>query len=635
MLRVTYTKEELRALLLDTVQNDKKHKHYPRTVDYAKFCYQIMTGDDQRDLVVTYKAKESEEQKKQRMRVYNSRTKYVSGKVMSVFDKTKRADNLIEVIRYEGESAKSADKIAQLEKRLADFYEGGHLKKWLDDTYQRLNFYDPNAFLVCEFANYDMVKKDVWTFPLEFSSEQAINYEYHNGELAWLIVRTRIKLIEVDGKGKKQEKDGWEYRMYAPDWTLLLEQVPERPEGNYRTIAQKDGQPEQRVRLKMAGGKEAEFSYVEYETKSKYMPAVQVGYLRDPKTQNATFVSPLDRAEELLRDLIVTKSEYDIAKALHGFLQKFAYAEKCDFRMHEPPDQCDGGLMRHTKTQCPKCKGSGLLVHKSVQDVILVEMPDVAEGDKAMKLADMVYYASIPDNMIKLLRDDLDQLVREVMEAVFNANVFVRADLVKTATEVNWQTESTSNVLSDYGDKESDIYKLFVRITAVHLLIEDDLVVEHKFSSDWKLETVDQLLVRRKSALDAGAPQEILDRIDEALMAKQYADDQEAVIKAKVKSLWLPFRDKNEANLAMVLAVLPDDDPDKVLWTYFNKVFTALELAHKDFYHFNPTRQKDLIYEEVGKLAEEMRARKPARPAFPLDTPPADEDDEDEGGQQE
>ena len=76
-----FTPEGLFAILTRRVSEDTPHRDYQRTVDHAKWCYQIVTGDDQKEILVSYKVRETQKQVDQRIRITNSRTQYVANKV--------------------------------------------------------------------------------------------------------------------------------------------------------------------------------------------------------------------------------------------------------------------------------------------------------------------------------------------------------------------------------------------------------------------------------------------------------------------------------------------------------------------------------------------------------------------------
>ena len=102
-----YSPDELLNILQNVISEKKVHANYSHVVALAKLFRQIMTGNDQNELIVSYKTRETTEQKEQRIHLYNSRTAYVSNKVLSQFKEVERADKTVDNIWYENEGPES------------------------------------------------------------------------------------------------------------------------------------------------------------------------------------------------------------------------------------------------------------------------------------------------------------------------------------------------------------------------------------------------------------------------------------------------------------------------------------------------------------------------------------------------
>ena len=606
---------QLLELLKPVAIDGYRHKHYDHTKKVAKWCYQMMTGDDQREYLVQYKNSETGEQKENRIKIYSSLTQYVSHKTMKAFDAVKRVDNIKEVLEYPEQGETQTKKIEEIRERLAKFYNNSHAKNYLHEAFQFFNFYDPNGFLVIEMENLDQLEKDVWTYPLEVTSKEAVDYKRRNGDLQYLTIMLPCKYKEKTDKNEVEEKEGCAYTIYAADKAIRITELGEPgkavvPEG-IGTIELKSEQSD----------KATLFRYEEFETKSKVVPAIQFGYLKDPRTQRQTFVSPLYPAEKILKDLIITKSEYDLAKALHGFLQKFAFAEPCDFSMRPekgPRLNCNEGIMTDG-SECPACKGTGYKLHHTVQDVILYELPRQGEGN-GIKLADMVHYQEIPDHLIKAQKEDCEELANKVSKAVFNTEIFERSQVVETATAKRIDLDSVYNVLSEYSDHFALMYKFIVYITAVHLKNDDELSNEYVFPHDFKLESLMELIINRAEMVKAGVPMDAIFKQDLAIIERQYADDAETIARMAARLSWKPFYDKRENELMYVISTLDDDDFEKVLWTYYDRIMTDIEnekTKHK-FHELDYSDQKEIIEKKVGEYQEKIREsiEKRTPPAF-------------------
>lgn len=613
--------EALKELLINTIQKELRHKHYQRTVDLAKFYRQIVTGEDQDELIISYKLRETDDQKKARIRLTNSRTQYVSGRIIQTYAKIERSDNIVDNIKYETDSA--SKNLELLDSRLAEFYEGKHLDNYLFEALELIVFIDANAFMVCELDNSDPINSYPTTYPFEVSAEQAINFHYKNGILQWLICELPHKYIKYD-RERTEEHKGSRFTIYAADYAIVCEHADLR-----------DGKPilkEGWILLNIKkGDDDCWYYYREYITMSKVCPARRVGYIKDPETQGQTCLSPLHKAEKIFRDLVNAKSEYDLSRALHGFMQKYVYAPPCD-NVSEG-DKCRNGYFNDGK-KCDVCKGKGVMVHTTVQDAILLKMPDSKE--EHIPLSEMVHYVQIPDYILTNQVQELERLEVKTATAIFNTNVFDRSDVAITATEKRIDLDSVYNALSQYAANYSELKKFFVTLTAIHLRIDDGLIVEHEFPSDFALESLDQLLLQRKAAIDAGAPYQIISRIDNAIMMKQNQDDPDTVLFNQAMNRFRPFREKTPEERMFIIGTLEEDDKNKVLWIYFEDVFN--DIKHTEtapFHQMKYARQKETVEKYLQPYVDAAKLKKEENKAMQLSIQGGfqgeDPNDEDEG----
>lgn len=576
--------------IISIIQNNTRHIDYDRTVAHAKFCRQIMTGEDQDELIVSYKPRESDEQKKQRISLYNSRTKHCANRIVTTFKEVERADITVDNYGYEQDEQAKERKEA-LNSRLTA-YAGVGLKKYVHDAARRLNFYDPNTWVVTEF--YQSEKKDyVHPYPLEIFSSQAIMFEYENGTLQYL-VGMWPETVTIDGKEVKRNK----YTLYGIGVAYTLKDLGEKDKAKI--------DPETDTIIIKIDKQDHVFSLETFNTGYDFVPAVRVGYKKDPKTFWRTFVSPLDPAEHVFKDIINTKSEYDLHRALHGFLQKYQYVDKCNFT-REGNDRCLNGVMSNSNIQCPKCKGSGVMIHTSVQDVIFMAKPDSpVEG---FKLSDMTHYVEIPQHVIDRHVNDLEKLEKDVSLAIFNSNVFDRSEIAVTATEKRLNLQSVYNEFTDFSENVSQLFISLATQSATAMGVEKGLIVSHKISKDYALETVDELLIQRKSAVDSGAPYDVLQTIDFSIMTKQNADNQAYIEMLRAQETWRPWKDKSKEEIIFLLSSLDQWDPDRMLYIYFDKVFTKIWAtdATASFHKMTFENQETEVLKIVSSLIDEKK----------------------------
>lgn len=625
--------DQLDEIIKDTIIYDRRHKHYNRTVNLAKLYKQLITGEDQSELLVSYRPRESEAQKMQRVQLTNSATKHICEKIINQFKETDKVDNIVDEIIFKGNDAAAQKKTDEINERLSSFHQNESVKKYLDEAFRHLNFYDPNTWLIVELHPITQLNPRPFTYPVEIYSDQAINYYKENGILQWFIARQpkKIKVQPSDISNQNQTqnqkkpilKDGYKYMIYGPDYAIVYDElgnadeVPEdasvvRLKMEYSQQSDVSSQIQNIIQQqslissqspKIPGqGIERTFAVTTYNTKSKINPAICVGYLPDAETNRETFVGILNPAEKILKDILRAKSEYDMANACHGFLQKFMYGQKCDDRA------CMDGRYKD-QTTCTTCKGTGLKYHTSIQDVILISTPEMKE--EHIPLSDFVHYVQIPETLIDRHKLDVQQYEKDVSKAIFNVNVFDRSEIAVTATEKKLDLRNIYNVFSPFGDRWSSVYKHIVLVTAIHLQMDEGLVIEHKFPSDFKLDSVDELLLQRKEAKDAGAPYDVIRYIDLQILSKQNVDNQEVVAMVDAMEYWKPFKSKSDQERSYALSQLSPDDDSKLLWMHWDRIWQMIDMDYiKDsskpaFHKIPKDKQWEVLNGEIERIRQE------------------------------
>lgn len=617
MKPLNISKEALKEKLFQVVSKQEFHPHYQRTVDLAKFYKQVNTGDNQAELLVQYKPNETRAQKEQRIRIPNTRTPYLVNKLMSVYNELEQVDNVVDNLYFDNEGKDSTKKITRLKQRLDYFYHDTSLKNYLFETLKFLNFYDPNAFLVIEYERFQNDSYP-WTYPLEVYAEQVMNFEYKHGVLQWLVARHTKEIVENEGTAHERVRDGYKYTIYGPQWSFVLEEV-----GSY------DETPQgwERLQLEVENNREAlDFVFQEFNTKNRTCPAVRVGYIMDPLTGRETCVSCHHPAEHIFRKLINEVAEDDLAMALHGFLQKFAYAPVCEWTNVETGDVCINGRLSQSNDVCPNCNGEGILVHKTVQDVILMKKPQ--DKEEHIPLSQMVHYVQIPTELVKMRKEEIAKLEKDVSLAIFNTNTFERSEVAVTATEKRLNLRNVYNVIGVYGENWIRIYKHCVRQTAQHLEALDSLVVEYGFPSDFRMDTMEELIQQRSMAVQAGSPYEIVNGIDMAILSKQFRDDAKYVEIVKARENFRPFREKTLNERMFVLSQLPEDNYFRILYSYFIEIMTEVEDEHPKFYEFKPDRQRGILEDKVDSWKERYGIEQPTAVAQSFRGTAADQQEE-------
>lgn len=593
-----YDKSELDKFIEDTAVHGHRHEYYSHTVSIADFAMKIMTGDNQDDIIIEYKTKESEKARKQRVRVTNSLTQKVANSVKSQYEELARVDNVVEQFYYENDGDAQQIKVDEITAAISNFYENDTLTKYLHEKVLHLNFYDPNAFIVCEAAyqkNDTLRQNKPQPYPLEIYSNQAVNYQFENGVLGWLVARQETKFTSKRDRNKEIKLPL--YTLYAAEWTIQMQEVDD--EADYQVL---DGWELRNYVLE--GGTTKTFLVKDHHTLMKVCPAIRVGYYKDPETNLNTCVTPLWPAEHIFRDMIWTKSEYDLCRALHGFYQKFIYAPLCEY-VDDHGHKCNRGKCGHDI--CPACDGAGVLVHTTVQDVVILDMPK--DRSTAVPLSNFVHYEHIPMDLLRQHKEDLKDMEAAVNQAIFQRDLLNIGEIVSTATEIRDVQNSKYNVISTYGDNWSKVWKHLVDCVANYLGNEEGLIIEHDFSSDFIIETLNELYEQRAKAINANAPYAIIREIDRKIMMKQNRGNAVQVQILDAKEKWKPLREKSESERLTVISGLPELHPMRVRYEYFEEIFSEIYAQKRDkpFHTLNWEAQKTIIDEIVNRIIEENR----------------------------
>src|SRR3989304_5925281 len=187
------TIEQGYQILISTIVNKTTHKHYKRVTELAKLYKQLLAGENINELLRRFVPREEEIMFAQRVNLTQQITPSVSSTIINPFYKVPRVNSIIEKIDFENTESQD-EKRVNLLQALEKYNGSKSLKGYMDKRFVELSFTDPNGFIITEFDKPElgflgeMVTK-VSPRPFEVSSWEAINYEYKNNILQWLIVK--------------------------------------------------------------------------------------------------------------------------------------------------------------------------------------------------------------------------------------------------------------------------------------------------------------------------------------------------------------------------------------------------------------------------------------------------------------
>ena len=579
--------------LLKRVVAKQTHPYYERTTEVANYWSKVVTGKMQDCYIVSYKERETELQKEQRIKLYNPRTKDVAGRSIAIFDKVDNSDPIAETISFPDLSDEvNKSQVLDIDRNISDFKDGSTLKRWLSENYQNKNATDPNAWMVLTYYMGD--NGDVKTTADIINSDCVLDYNHNNGDLEYL---TTYEKKHAYSKSGSIELDC--YYVYTKD--AIYHYVSFHKDVDYQY-----GDEATRVKVK-----DKVFMMNVYDNLGNRVPAIRIGYNPDVLTDNHTFTSMLDKAEYLFKELINRKSEFDLTLALHTFLQKFQIAEPCDNYDHDHKDHCDGGRMRKTGTTCVKCKGTGLKIHTSAQDIILVKAPtaDDADDNKPfIGIKDRVHYPSMPFDIVNKQDELIDKYAKEVGISIFGVDISDRENPNVTATAVANYYDSINHVLSAYAFGKSALYRFAVEQISINKGYGLP-VVRYEYADTFDILTLQELFIMLKAAKDSGASYSTIKSIQDDITAKQNIGNPLMIDAVRIREKFKPFKGLSADERKMHLASLSQYDRSKILYLYNDIIFDRIQADTpiSDFLLMNYKTQLRLVNEQVSIIVEEMK----------------------------
>lgn len=615
------------------ITTGETHQDYDRVTKLAETYRIYITGLDIEKKLVQYVPREDKELFEQRVALTKSITPAVASSVRQPFNKVARNDRIRKT-----KNVKPETRQAVVDGMISGFY-GAKRKKnkgldyWLKTRFIELQFIDPNSWLVVEWDAPATEKEPVRPRPFEVSAGEAVNFFVVNDEVYWLFVKQEITFLTfgsqaTGGTGlpndktpgvvtpatapgdKANKSKGFRYTLYDQDVTVVYEQVDQE----YLTqtgYVLKDNEKFETVN-------KATFIVRNYEPNLGFAPVYRIGYKRDDATKGRTFLNPWHDGLCYFDKSLKTVSELDLTMSNHAFPQKFQYVKKCSGPSRQK--RCNNGLLPDGN-QCPSCKGSGFQkLQTTSMDAVLLPMPE--SKDDMLDLNNMLVYKYPPIDLIKFQNEYTQQLEKQVHQAVYNSQVFVKkagqpgatGQPMQTATEADFNMQSVYDTLEPFTEKFSEMWAdLVITFAILAGATEDALDVGHEFPADYKLKTSDILLTERKTATDSGAPAFLLETIDDDLAGIIYAGDPLGLQKYRVKRRYFPFIGNTPDEIAALVTSQFVPQEPKVLYSNFSQIFDELAQENPEFWTTTDlSKQRELVKAKVTEFMERLKAQAPA-----------------------
>lgn len=631
------TPDQIIALLLDRISSNYVHRYWKDTKEYAEKMTKLISGKDIKSLRKQFMPRETIELFNQRDAITQDIVKPMAAKVMNPVKKISRTNPIVNEVTYTGTDAEANAK--ELKLLIDNFYGDKSLDDYLGDRFLDYQGMDPNAWMIILFNEFDYRWEKPKPYGVVVSAEQAIDWRYVNNELDYLLLRTdinyRVKDQSTGNNGKQtySYKPGYEFQLYLPLQTIMMIQVdpnayPGLVKGVMTTLPVVDPQPNEPANADFYRfDDERVFKKVVYEHKCTIVPAFRIGALNDPSTKYETCVSILDKAEPYFMKAIALVSEFDLGMRLHAFPQKIVYVPECP---GAPGLACIGGNDT-TGKRCEVCKGTGKTqTHTTTQDVIELKLPDVRNIDKAFDLAKLVHYVTVPVDVVKFQKDVIDELLPNALSATYNTDVFTKSQVQQTGIEKRIDLDNVYDTLTPIATHYSFARTRIILIMADYIGKLQNLVVNHRFSKDFKYQSLLDLLDNMKSAKDSDAPSFVKQDISRDIALITYADRPDELKRFMGRQRFDPFEGLSESIITALLGDLTSITRySKTLFAESKRIYLELEMEasqKKDnqgkpilFWDLEPIKQYELLKAKVEEIIVEIDEDNKPVTAIPFD----------------
>lgn len=576
---------------------------------------QLVAGVNLDSLLKKYVRREDEALFKQRVDLTQHIVTAVSKNLLDIFYKVPRSNSARRILTYKGTDVDT--RVSEIENLLSKFWGTESWDDYLGVRTVELNATDPNSFVVLEWDAFDGENEMIQPRPYEVPSANAIDYKFKNKVLQYLIVKDKHmfkdefpvapEINKTLPDPKKGMKEGVKFTLYGPNQTFQLLEVSEKL---LLPVTMQDGVPvtlgegdEAKQYVKLGKKKYRYIIFPPHNTEE--VPAFQVGYFRDLATNGHTYVNPLHAAEPYLLKTVKTNSELDLVATLLAFPQQIKYGVACK------DDKCFGGVY-HDGSTCKTCEGLGVATAPSSQDAIVIPMPRSKE--EMVPLGELIKYVAPPTEVVEWQEQYIEKITQKAKSIMFNSDIFSKSEVAETATQKHLDMQNVYDTLYGFAVKFGKLWTFGVKTMAKLADREKDLVANYTFGKDFKLKSLDTLILDLQTANNIGNAslvKHLNDDIAEIIFSEKPIELQ----RYKMKEMYNPFSGKSEQEVLILLASPFVGLREKVLHANYGRVFDELELEFaakkKDFYKLNRTDQRKAIYEKVDEIIKGIEEETP------------------------
>ncbi|GAB4052519.1 hypothetical protein [Spirosoma litoris] len=587
--------DQARELVQDTINNGTRHAGYQRTVDLREDYLTILTGKNWQRFLSRFRLRTDLEEYQQQLELTHQNLSSTSSLLEKKFGQISRIQDIKRGLNFEGTSNRDQQ---DLQDVLNDFggegsAQRGTLEDYITLIYDRMVLYDPNAFILYDFAPFNaLLGERARPYGIVFPCQNVLNFRHTRGDLDYLLVQVFVDYKDPDGIAKVAT----DYICCAGPFTVRYYEGADGRQDLPQVYEEFKAKSEKLYRIAL------------FSPGVKKVPAVRLGYILDIETDNQTCVSPaFHSALDLFRELIDLKSLNDIVTKKHGWPQRFKQTPPCPGEMNPETkfrDGCNDGTNTRTGETCKECGGTGHITHKSEQDTITVDLPDNPEDWP--DLSKLVYTVQPELETITTFDEKIENKKIEIIKTVFSSDQQVQVQSpAKTATEYVVSREDQNNTLLPCADQKALVIKTSILHVAALMNISGIVKPLYEYNRDLKLNSADEILdkIADKTSKVSSTT---LEQIYDDYYQKVYAADEIALewyyfLKAHIP-FYLTPNEEFETNVASGYIT----DSDRTRRIYCDTIVADLRMTAPNILQLSYPEQETKITEIVDKILAEL-----------------------------
>lgn len=592
--------EAVNLLLNISIKKEKAyHPGYADTVEYARSSRAHFAGVNVDDYLKMFTRREDNELFSQRRDITAHVNKSFGAMLDRPFSKVPRS-NYTRVLSFDGDE--NGQRVGEFERQVLSGFTNKGLDQYVFDRCRYFSKYDPNTFIVVEFAPFDSTRERAKPYPFEVTADMAVDFMYNvHGDLEYLAVR-QVQM-KMDGDNQKEFE---RLTLYRPMQTVVLQELTKEE------LKQFPAKPSKTSAIT----EEPQDGQLVHADNNKYFevviplphgldrtPAIRVGFQENPEDDGKTRVGIFDAALPYARKVVKINSELDLTSALLAFPVSVRHEEQCG------EVGCNSGKLPDG-TDCAVCHGTGYKKRPtSAAEEIVLPLPD--RGEDMFDVTKILHYVYPPPESVKLQLELMQYNIIQGRESVFNSEMFNKQETAQTATYHGIQLQSVYDTLYPYAQNLARIWGFLARACKEFTGFSGAMTAKLVFPHDFRFETADDLFNELKMARDSGAGTDTTALIQTRIMERLLIDDEEELKRWRIDDQYNPFRGMSEAQIIMMMSSDLVPKWKKVWYSNRTDIMADILFKYPDFYNMENSKRRAIIMQAVADLQKALNDEMP------------------------